>query len=94
MGIWEFTNTSKDRKLITNKWVFMQKYNEDGELLKYKAQLVARGFIQISSMDYNEIFTDLHENISSMDYGDVITSPMLTTTTINNMCSLKTTNSA
>ena len=29
---------------------------------------------------------DLHENVSSMDHGDIITSPVLTTITINNSC--------
>ena len=56
MGTWELANVPKDRKPITNKWVFMKKYNKEGDLQKYKARLVARGFSQIPGMDYNQTF--------------------------------------
>ena len=56
MGTWELANAPKDRKPITNKWVFMKKYNKDGDLQIYKARLVARGFSQIPGMDYNQTF--------------------------------------
>ena len=36
---------------------------------------------------------DLHENVLSMDHEDFITSPTLTTTTINNLCGGKIPNS-
>ena len=57
MGTWELMDAPKDRKPITNKWVFIRKYNKDGILQKYKACLVARGFSQIPGMDYNETFS-------------------------------------
>jgi len=40
-------------KNITPKWVFRRKY-ENGSLTKYKARLVARGFTQVSGVDYRE----------------------------------------
>ena len=57
MGTWELVNAPEDRKPITNKWVFVRKYDKDGNLQKYKARLVARGFSQMPGMDYNETFS-------------------------------------
>ena len=57
MGTWELVDAPEDRKPITNKWVFVRKYDKDGNLQKYKARLVARGFSQMPGMDYNETFS-------------------------------------
>ena len=38
------------RKPIEYKWVFTKKYNDKGELEKYKARLVIKGFKQIESI--------------------------------------------
>ena len=42
--------------LISCKWLFITKYNSDGSLNKYKSRLVARGFFQVHSLDFNETF--------------------------------------
>lgn len=42
----EFVELPPDRKAISCKYVFKKKQNEKGELAKYKARLVARGFSQ------------------------------------------------
>jgi len=57
MDTWKLVNAPKDRQPIMNKWVFMRKYDKDGNLQKYKARLVTRGFTQIPGMDYNETFS-------------------------------------
>jgi hypothetical protein len=56
MGTWELADAPENRKPIMNKWVFMKKYNKEGDLQKYKARLVARGFSQIPGMDYDQTF--------------------------------------
>ena len=38
------------------KWVYKLKKNEAGEVIKHKARLVARGFVQQASIDFDEVF--------------------------------------
>lgn len=42
---------------MESKWVFKVKYNKYGQIIKYKAWLVAQGYAQQHSIDYNEIFS-------------------------------------
>jgi hypothetical protein len=39
------------------KWVFVQKRNENNEVVRYKARLVAQGFTQRSRVDFNETYS-------------------------------------
>ena len=43
--------------IVDNKWVFRLKYNHDGSVQCYKAKLVAKGFQQTASVDFNETFS-------------------------------------
>lgn len=42
--------------IVTNKWVLKIKRKTNGEIDRYKARLVARGFSQIYGMDYHETY--------------------------------------
>lgn len=53
---WELVNPPADAKVIGVKWVFKTKLNEDGEVDKYKARLVVKGYAQEEGIDYNEVF--------------------------------------
>lgn len=53
---WILTALPKGRNLVDNKWVFKIKRNESGEVTRYKARLVARGFSQRKGFDYNETY--------------------------------------
>lgn len=43
-------------RAIDTIWVFAKKYDEQGVFLKYKARLVARGFLERFGIDYEETF--------------------------------------
>lgn len=54
---WVICPLPKGRKPISCKWVFKIKYSSTGEIDKYKARLVARGFTQEKGFDYNETYS-------------------------------------
>ncbi|GBE80154.1 hypothetical protein SCP_0213570 [Sparassis crispa] len=56
METWELVEPPKDRKPVGNKWVLVKKTNKEGEIIKYKARLVVKGYSQIPGMDYTETF--------------------------------------
>ena len=42
---------------ITLKWVFKLNKDEQGAMIKHKARLVARGFVQQEGIDYDDAFS-------------------------------------
>ena len=56
-GTWELTVPPQHCNLIGCKWVFRVKRKSDGSIDRFKARLVARGYNQISGIDYKETFS-------------------------------------
>ncbi|GJY67437.1 ribonuclease H-like domain-containing protein [Tanacetum coccineum] len=54
---WTLTELPINRKAIGSKWVYKIKYKSDGEVERYKARVVAKGFGQKEGVDYEEIFS-------------------------------------
>jgi hypothetical protein len=53
---WDLVDLPKEKECIGVKWVYKTKYKENGEVDKYKARLLAKGFAQEYGVDYNETF--------------------------------------
>ncbi|XP_074347509.1 putative mitochondrial protein AtMg00820 [Apium graveolens] len=53
---WYLTELPAGAKKIGVKWVFKTKFNENGEVEKYKAHLVAKGYAQEYEIDYEEVY--------------------------------------
>lgn len=54
---WDIVPRPKGRKVVKCKWVFKRKFDKDGQVDRYKARLVARGYTQVEGIDYKETFS-------------------------------------
>lgn len=54
--VWKLVKRPTDRKIVTNRWVFRIKRKANGDVDRYRARLVARGFSQVHGIDYNLTF--------------------------------------
>ena len=54
--VWDLVELPPRTKLVGNNWVFKKKLGADGEVERFKARLVAQGFTQKYSDDYDETF--------------------------------------
>jgi hypothetical protein len=53
---WELADLPRGHRVITVKWVFKLKRDEIGAIIKHKARLVARGFLQRDGIDFDDAF--------------------------------------
>ena len=55
-GTWNLTALPPGKRALTSKWVFKVKTLSSGELERFKARLVVRGFTQTEGLDYFETY--------------------------------------
>eukprot|EP00253_Pinus_taeda_P012783 PITA_12783 len=53
---WELVPKPKDKNVIGTKWIFKNKLNENGEVIRNKAKLVCKGYAQQEGIDFEETF--------------------------------------
>ena len=53
---WSLEERPTDAQLISAKWVFKVKMDAQGNVERFKARLVARGFMQREGIDFNEVY--------------------------------------
>jgi hypothetical protein len=58
-GTWDVVPLPEVVKPVTSRWVTTDKYGPDGNITKYKARLVARGFQQEEGIDYDKTFASV-----------------------------------
>ena len=56
-GTWELVQKPPGVVPISNKWTFVRKRDKEGEISRYRARLVVRGFTQRPGYDYVETFS-------------------------------------
>ncbi|GKA24399.1 putative ribonuclease H-like domain-containing protein [Tanacetum coccineum] len=54
--VWTLVNLSNGKRAIGTKWVFRNKKDERGIVVRNKARLVAQGYTQEEGIDYDEVF--------------------------------------
>ena len=55
-GVWVLEAPPKNKNIIGTKWVFLNKQDEHGVVVRNKARLVAKGFSQVEGLDFGETF--------------------------------------
>jgi hypothetical protein len=53
---WELVPRPKNKNVIGTKWVYKNKMNENGKVIRNKARLVCKGYAQVEGVDYEETF--------------------------------------
>ncbi|MBE2321352.1 hypothetical protein DVA67_035890, partial [Solirubrobacter sp. CPCC 204708] len=54
--VWDLVPRPLDTKVIGTKWIFKNKSDESGIIIKNKARLVAQGYTQEEGIDFDETF--------------------------------------
>ncbi|GJV56833.1 putative ribonuclease H-like domain-containing protein [Tanacetum coccineum] len=57
--IWTLVDLPNGKRRIGTKWVYRNKKDERGIVIKNKARLVAQGYTQEEGIDYDEVFTSV-----------------------------------
>ena len=55
-GTWELVDAPENTNIVGSKWVFRAKKDAAGNVIHYKARLVAQGFSQVPGVDYFDTF--------------------------------------
>ncbi|GKD05267.1 uncharacterized mitochondrial protein-like protein [Tanacetum coccineum] len=55
--LWRLVDLPKGKYVIGTKWVYRNKKDERGIVVRNKARLVAQGYTQEEGIDYDEVFT-------------------------------------
>ena len=53
---WELVPRPKNKNVISTKWVFRNKLNEDGQVIRNKVSLMRKGYAQVEGIDFEETF--------------------------------------
>jgi hypothetical protein len=56
---WEMVPRPEGKNVIGSKWVFKNKLNEQGQVVRNKAILVCKGYAQIEGQDFDETFSPM-----------------------------------
>ena len=54
--VWHLIPRHHDRPTIGTRWIFKNKLDESGNIIRNKARLVAQGYTQIEGIDFEQTF--------------------------------------
>ena len=53
---WEVVPRREDKNIVGTKWIFKNKFNQDGQVIKNKPILVCKGYAQVEGIDFEETY--------------------------------------
>jgi vacuolar-type H+-ATPase catalytic subunit A/Vma1 len=53
---WELIPRPTDKNVIGSKWIYKNKMNEKGNIVRNKARLICKVYAQIEGLDFDETF--------------------------------------
>lgn len=56
-GVWSLVKKPEKARILGSRWVFTVKKDDQNQIVRYKARLVAQGFRQLKGMDYDLTFS-------------------------------------
>ena len=56
---WELVPRPADKNVISSKWVFKNKMNEQGQIVRNKSRLVCKGYAQVEEQYFDENFAPI-----------------------------------
>ncbi|KAI3494633.1 hypothetical protein L1887_40550 [Cichorium endivia] len=56
LNVWQLVELPEGKKALDTRWVFRNKKDDSGVIVRNKARLVVRGFRQIEGLDYTEVY--------------------------------------
>jgi hypothetical protein len=66
--VWDVVPRPKEKSVVSSKWIYKKKHKTDGNIEKYKARFVARGFSQKEGIEYCWRKPILGENQGNFEY--------------------------
>jgi hypothetical protein len=57
--VWDIVPRTKDKSMVSSKWIYTIKQAIDGSVENFKEIFVARGFTQKEGIDFEEIFAPI-----------------------------------
>jgi len=65
--VWNLVPKPQGHSIIGTRWVFINKLDEEGKVVRNKARLVAQGYNQQEGIDYDETFAPVASKGSCFD---------------------------
>jgi hypothetical protein len=56
---WEMVPRLDGKNVVGSKWIFKNKLNEKGQVVRNKERLVCKGYTQIEGLDFDETFAPI-----------------------------------
>ncbi|GAU51764.1 hypothetical protein TSUD_415530 [Trifolium subterraneum] len=69
--VWNLVPFPKDHSIIGTRWVFRNKLDENGKVVRNKARLVAQGYNQQEGIDYDETFAPVASELEMSMMGEL-----------------------